>query len=93
MRPRLRAFSALALFLGVSSPVLALDVTAREVTFTHGAVQLSGTLFSPAVPGAYPAMVLLPGSGSETRDPLLDLARGFAAEGMVTLVYDKQGVG
>jgi dienelactone hydrolase len=93
MTPRLRTFSVLALFLGLSSPALALDVVAREVTFTHGAVRLSGTLFSPTAPGTYPAMVLLPGSGSETRDTLLGLAQDFAAEGMVTLAYDKQGTG
>jgi dienelactone hydrolase len=85
--------AVLALFLGLSSPALAFDVTDREVIFPHGDAQLSGTLFSPAAPGAYPAMVLMPGSGAETRDSLLSLAREFAAEGMVTLVYDKQGTG
>lgn len=65
----------------------------REVTFEDNGITLAGTLLEPASPGPHPAMLLMPGSGSETRDGLLDLARSFAAQGMVTLVYDKRGDG
>jgi uncharacterized protein len=85
--------SVFALLLGLSSPALALDVAARDVQFPRGDVQLGGTLFSPVTPGTFPAMVLMPGAGAETRAPLLDMARNFAVQGMVTLVYDKQGAG
>ena len=93
MKSSAQLLSVFALSLGLSNPALALEVGARDVLFPHADVQLSGTLFSPATSGEFPAMVLMPGSGAETRAPLLDMARTFAAQGMVTLVYDKQGVG
>lgn len=84
-----------ALALACCLPVRADTVQAREreVTFGHNGITLAGTLLEPASPGPHPAVLLMPGSGSETRDGLLDVARGFAARGMVSLVYDKQGDG
>lgn len=93
MESLVRLLSVFALLSALSSPALALDVAAQDVLFVHADVQLSGTVFAPVTPGMFPAMVLMPGSGAETRAPLVDMARGFASQGMVTLVYDKQGVG
>jgi dienelactone hydrolase len=93
VRSFVQLLSVLALLPSLSSLAVALDVAMRDVQFAHADVQLSGTLFSPVTPGLFPAMVLMPGSGAETRAPLVDMARIFASQGMVTLVYDKQGVG
>ncbi|MGA9826725.1 MAG: CocE/NonD family hydrolase [Rhodanobacteraceae bacterium] len=70
-----------------------MEVTSRDVTFRHDGVRLAATLYLPAAQGSRPAMILMPGSGPQSRTPLAALARRFASHGLITLVYDKQGVG
>src|SRR5262249_42270228 len=70
----------------------AVETSTRDVVFRHGDVELAGTLIAPTKTVA-PAMILMPGSGVQSRAPLLDLAREFAAQGIATLAWDKQGVG
>lgn len=65
-----------------------------EVTFGNGAVRLSGTLLIPLTPTKHAAVVLVHGSGAQTRwgTPLF-FAERFAREGIAALVFDKRGSG
>ena len=71
-----------------------LPYTVREVTFHHGDVTLAGSLLTPKTPGKHAGVVLLHGSGPETRwgTPRY-IADRFAREGIATLIYDKRGSG
>ena len=67
----------------------------EEVQFTNGDVTLAGTLKLPLTKGPHPAVVLLHGSGEQSRDyadlPLI--SDFFALNGVAVLAYDKRGVG
>jgi uncharacterized protein len=66
----------------------------REVTFRNGGVTLHGTLCVPTSKGRHPAVVLLHGSGSESRwGTIRYVADRFARAGVVALAYDKRGSG
>ena len=54
---------------------------------------LDGTIVSPAEPGRYPAVVLVPGAGPGRRSDLVELAEHFARAGIAALAYDKRTVG
>ena len=65
-----------------------------EVTFRNGAVTLSGTLCLPHLSGRHPGVVLLQGSGSETRwGTNRFIADRLARSGIAALAYDKRGSG
>ncbi len=66
---------------------------AVDVGFESGAVVLSGTLYLPLTAGPHPAVVLVHGSGPDTREPYRNLAAHFARSGVAALVYDKRGTG
>ena len=71
-----------------------LPYEAIDVSFRNGAVTLSGTLCLPREPGRHAAVVLLQGSGSETRwGTNRFIADRFARSGIAALVYDKRGSG
>jgi pimeloyl-ACP methyl ester carboxylesterase len=73
-------------------PKLPYDVA--DVTFGNGDVRLSGTLVSPRTPGRHSAVVLLQGSGSETRWGTNRFAADrLARAGVAALIYDKRGSG
>ncbi|GEM45387.1 hypothetical protein DC3_10220 [Deinococcus cellulosilyticus NBRC 106333 = KACC 11606] len=61
--------------------------------FSGDQVQLSGTLVLPEIPGTYPAVICVHGSGPEPRAWSLDVAEQFAEHGIAALVYDKRGTG
>ena len=73
------------------------------VTFVNAGVpgvKLSGTFSKPAGPGPFPTVVLISGSGPNTRDEnlmghklLLVLADDLNRHGIATLRYDKRGIG
>jgi uncharacterized protein len=74
----------------------------RDVTFANeeAGITLAGTLAVPPGPGPFKAVVLIAGSGPHRRDeeiwnhrPFLVLADALARAGLVTLRYDKRGVG
>ncbi len=74
----------------------------REVSFDSGAVRLAGTLALPADQGQFPAVVLIPGSGEVDRNEnhrklpinfFREVAWRLGAQGLMTLRYDKRGVG
>jgi dienelactone hydrolase len=70
------------------------DTERREdVRFSHGDIQLAGTLISPTTQGPHPAVILVHSSGAEDRDYLLPYARFLIRHGMAVLGYDKRGVG
>jgi dienelactone hydrolase len=73
-------------------PVLPYD--SIDVTFHNGGVTLAGTLCVPRSSGRHPAVVLLQGSGGETRwGTNRFIADRFARLGIAALVYDKRGSG
>jgi hypothetical protein len=72
----------------------------RDVRFDNGHNQLAGTLSVPSGKGPFPAVVLVSGTGHNTRDEevwghkiFLVLADALNREGMAVLRYDKRGVG
>ncbi|RJL31686.1 alpha/beta hydrolase family protein [Bailinhaonella thermotolerans] len=54
---------------------------------------LESTIYYPASPGRHPAMVFVHGSGSAKRSEFVGQARRLAAAGIVTMSFDKRGVG
>jgi pimeloyl-ACP methyl ester carboxylesterase len=67
--------------------------TTEPVTFANGAVRLSGTIFVPRSRGKHSAAVLVHGSGPEGRWATAYIADDLARRGVLTLTYDKRGVG
>lgn len=65
-----------------------------DIAFDDGAVRLAGTLCIPRSSGRHPAVVILQGSGGETRwGTNRFIADRFARLGIAALVYDKRGSG
>jgi hypothetical protein len=84
------------------TPVKPYPYREEDVAFDDGAarVKLAGTLTLPPGPGPFPAVVLIAGSGPNTRDepilghkPFLVLADWLTRHGIAVLRYDKRGVG
>lgn len=65
----------------------------QRVLFTSDGVELIGTLFRPRGSGPFPAVVIVPGSGTPTRKPYDLIADRLARLGFVVLNPDKRGVG
>ena len=64
------------------------------VTFRNGAVTLAGTLALPRTPGRHAAVVLIHGSGPQSRwGTNRYIADRFARAGIAALAYDKRGSG
>ncbi|HME57144.1 MAG TPA: alpha/beta fold hydrolase, partial [Terracidiphilus sp.] len=71
-----------------------LPYTATDVVFHNGDVMLSGTMYIPRGGGVHPAIVMLQGSGPETRWGANRFwADYFGRRGIATLIYDKRGSG
>jgi uncharacterized protein len=65
-----------------------------SVTFRNGDVALAGTLAIPRTPGRHPAVVLIHGSGPQSRwGTNRYIADRFARAGIAALAYDKRGSG
>jgi dipeptidyl aminopeptidase/acylaminoacyl peptidase len=65
----------------------------RDVTITNGDVRLAGTLVLPPGRGPHPALVMVPGSGPETRRIPRYVGDLLAWHGIAVLVTDKRGTG
>jgi pimeloyl-ACP methyl ester carboxylesterase len=65
----------------------------EQVHFANGDVTLAGTLLLPLSAGPHPAVVLIHGSGPQTRHMVRLLGDTFARHGIAALTYDKRGVG
>ncbi|MGH9797359.1 MAG: alpha/beta hydrolase, partial [Candidatus Polarisedimenticolia bacterium] len=85
----------------VASAALVLHVTSlfltyrvEEVRFRSGGIELAGSLHLPRrAGGAVPALVVVHGSGRQTRKEPAFFARLFARRGFAALAYDKRGSG
>jgi pimeloyl-ACP methyl ester carboxylesterase len=94
-----RVGSVLALLLALGGTGLGfrekfLICRQEEVRFVNGDVSLAGTLFLPPSAGPYPAVVVVHGSGRETRKGDYSFyARLLARNGVAGLAYDKRGAG
>ena len=66
------------------------DLRTEEIEFVSHGVTLSGSIVFPAG-DIHAAVVLVHGSGKQSRDPRL--AERFANAGIAALVYDKRGAG
>lgn len=67
----------------------------EDIVFNSGDIRLAGTLIKPAEAGAFPAVVMLHGSGPETRGgPGYRVnANALVRSGVAVLIYDKRGTG
>lgn len=67
--------------------------TEAPVQFSNGATSLPGTLLLPSGPGPHPAVVLIHGTGRQTRENWRFFGTLFARNGIAALLYDKRDVG
>jgi uncharacterized protein len=65
----------------------------EDVGFSNGNIRLAGTLISPARGGKHPAIILVHGSGPQSRESMVPFARFLVRHGIALLGYDKRGVG
>src|SRR5215813_3367966 len=65
----------------------------EDIRFQSGGVTLGGTLRLPLTKGKHPALFIMQGSGAVDRDGEWFYADHFTRQGIVTLVYDKRGIG
>ena len=65
----------------------------RDVTIENGDIRLAGTLVLPPGPGRHPALVMVSGSGPETRRIPRYVGDLLAWNGVAVLVTDKRGTG
>lgn len=65
----------------------------EPLTVDNGAVRLEGTLWRPAGPGPFPAVVLVQGAGEETRLAMRQFPYFLLSRGYAVVSYDKRGSG
>lgn len=68
-------------------------IVVRELAFTNGDVQLSGTLYLPSGAGPFPAAVLMHGAGPDSREPYIPDAEMLVSHGIAAFIFDKRGTG
>jgi len=72
----------------------AVPYRSQQVRFASGDVPLRGTLLVPNTRGPHPAVILLHGSGPQTRESYIRyFADQFARNGIAALIYDKRNTG
>ena len=65
----------------------------EEVRFHNGGVTLAGTLLIPPTKGRHPAVILIHGSSTPSRNDFRFYGDLFARRGIAALIYDKRDVG
>jgi uncharacterized protein len=70
-----------------------LSHSSEDVHFQNGKISLEGTLWLPPGGGKHPAIVLVHGSGEETRYGMRQYPYFFMSLGFAVLTYDKRGCG
>ncbi len=65
----------------------------EEVRFHNGDVTLAGTLLMPRTAGRHPAVILIHGSSTPSRNDFRFYGDMFARRGIAALIYDKRNVG
>lgn len=86
---------SMSLVIGHSAPMIGrrTAVFSQNVRIRSGEVELAATFTRPDRPGRVPAVVIVHGSGPETR-AMLDLwTQLYVSLGLGVLAYDKRGVG
>jgi dienelactone hydrolase len=82
--------------LGEKQSATRLDLKSEVVHFiSQDGTELTGLLTLPATPGPHPAIMSLHGSEAGTKDNFgsQQMSAFMASQGIVTLTYDKRGVG
>jgi fermentation-respiration switch protein FrsA (DUF1100 family) len=76
-------------------PIMAskVDFVYENAEFNNGKVQLAGTIVFPTGVGPHPGIVVVHGSGPQTRHMVRLYAESLARRGIATLMYDKRGTG
>ena len=80
------------LFVSIGTQTLSAQKR-KEVKWTSGAAQISGTIFYPKGQGPHPLLLSLPGSGPSLRSDTKKRTIQLLKHGFAVLVYDKRGVG
>lgn len=84
---------ALRLLLQRRGPSVPPPYREEEIQFANGDLRLLGSLLIPAGRGPYPAIILIHGSSTPSRDDFRFYADLFVRNGIATLIYDKRGTG
>ncbi|MBI3450856.1 MAG: alpha/beta fold hydrolase [Acidobacteria bacterium] len=74
-------------------PVPAPPYTETEVHFRNGDVALAGSLLLPPGPGRHPAVILIHGSSTPSRNDFRFYGDLFARRGIAALIFDKRDGG
>jgi len=82
-----------ALTLRRVGPVPAPPYLETDVSFRNGDVALPGSLLLPPGPGRHPAVVLIHGSSTPSRNDFRFYGDLFARRGIAALIYDKRDAG
>lgn len=69
------------------------EIDEREVAFTNGDIKLGGTVFGPKAGKDLPGITYVHGSGPSSRYSFVRWGMYFARFGIVSICYDKRGVG
>lgn len=77
----------------LAPPASAADLINSDVTFQNAGVTLHGTIVAPPGGSKLPGLVMIHGSGTQTRDDYRFEAEAFARQGIATLIYDKRTEG
>jgi pimeloyl-ACP methyl ester carboxylesterase len=67
--------------------------SSTDLVFESGGVKLYGTLITPPGPGLHPAVVVVHGSGANTRENWRDQTEHFPEAGVALFRFDKRGSG
>lgn len=88
------------LFLNANATLFAQNFKEEEITFQNGENTFSGTLTIPNTAGKHPAVVLITGSGAQTRDcdvlgfkVFQKIAEFLTSQGLAVLRYDDRNTG
>lgn len=65
----------------------------EDLTYLSSGVSLSGTLIKPHVPGPYPVIIYVHGSGKMTRETMRSRAYMLVKEGFAAFIFDRRGKG
>lgn len=84
----------LLIFISCSKDDSPVQVTGEGVfTTTAGTASIEGELFLPDGNGPFPSMIIIPGSGNETRQELEVFASILNQNDYALYIYDKRGIG
>ncbi len=65
----------------------------QDIVFNSRNTKIAGTVIIPEGIGPFPAMVVVHGSGKESRENYIDVAQLLKDHQIASIIYDKRGVG